>query len=268
MRQYCGPVLKWLAPASLCVGMVVVAPASATADFLDFTVDEGGVPGALNFEHTVDKINGAYTEVITFGAGGAFDVSAYANFGQYFANEGSLLVPTQLNNLGATGYGLYALFTASGVFDGTKLVGDSAEVSFYLDPGQDTDFTTSLGAAGATPTPSGTGDDLLIMTANNLISGVGIPGDPGAFDFKFLQPLLALPAGQAYWPNLDTLSLTMTVDGDIDEFGLQGTQIVTGDLSVAFTPDQVVPEPATLTLFGAGLLATVAIRRRGRRAAR
>ena len=253
MRTFGKAISKNLLTLAVAGLGLVVTPSVARADFLDFTVDEtNGVPGAEDNVVTADKINGAYTELVTIapdGLGGfTFDASAYAEFGQYFGDEGSDLILTQLNSFGDNGYGLYALLVADGTFTGgTTFTGENALVGFFLDPEQDTDFT--LTSASVLPTTTNDSDDILLMFTSDLISGVGIIGDPGAFDFTF-GDLVFTPEGNLYWPTLDGFAIQMVVDGDIDEFDPVGTQTVTGDLSVVFA----APEPATLSLLGTGLL--------------
>ena len=239
--------------------MLILIPTSAKADFLDFTVDEGTVPGANAGTFVADKLNGGYAEVITF-INGTFVTNAYAQFGQYFANEGSDFVTSQLGGVDANGYGLYALFSSDGAVVGNSFYGQNSQFVLYIDPENDTTF--ALGATGADPVVVGNdGDDYMIMEAYSLSSGFGIlvPGIGGFFDLWFNDPTLTAD-GQEYYPDMPQLFLVANVDGDFDTFTISGTQTLTGDVSAVF---QVVPEPGTLALFGIGLVGTaIAIRRR------
>ena len=167
--------------------MLILIPTSAKADFLDFTVDEGTVPGANAGTFVADKLNGGYAEVITF-INGTFVTNAYAEFGQYFANEGSDFVTSQLGGVDANGYGLYALFSSDGAVVGNSFFGQNSQFVLYIDPENDTTF--ELGATGADPVAVGNdGDDYMIMEAYSLSSGFGIlvPGIGGFFDQRGLQ---------------------------------------------------------------------------------
>jgi hypothetical protein len=264
-------------------GLGLALPATASADFLDFTVDEGAV-GAPTFPLilTADILNGGYTETITFGAGGAFTASAVADFTAFRANEGSTGVFSQLDDPNCVStatvlcsalptYAIYAVFTSTGVAtpgsdpDTTVFTGLTADVSLYLDRNQDTTKTTG-GATG------NTGDDTLILSSSTLLEGggrlvppgsEGFPEGGGTFSLVFGDLLLS-PFGQLYFPSMAGLSLTAISSGDFNFFTPTGTQTVTGDLSVGF---QAVPEPLTLSLFGMTLLGTGIVARRRRNAA-
>jgi hypothetical protein len=266
-------------------GLGLALPATASADFLDFTVDEGAV-GAPTVPNTLtaDILNGGYTEILTFGAGGAFTATAVADFTAFRANEGGIGVFSQLGSPNCTAstppavciamptYAIYAVFTSTGVAvpggdpGTTVFIGETADVDLYLDRNQDTTKTP----AGVT---GGNGDDSLILSSSTLIEGggrlvppgsEGFPEGGGTFSLVFGDLLLS-PFGQLYFPSLAGLSLTAITSGDFNFFTPTGTQTVTGDLSVGF---QAVPEPLTLSLFGMTLLGTgIAVRRRRRLAA-
>jgi len=246
----------------------VLVPASARADFLDFTVVETTVPGTIPNSFTADKLNGGYAELLSFTSPTTFTSAAYADFGEYRRNEGTILVPSQLNGLGANGYGLYATFTASGFASGgTSFTGTGGILHIYIDPNQDT--TKSL-PNSTSITLGNTADDYEIMYSTTLTSAVGLIQSPtlGVFDFTFGDLVLTntgcVQCGTSYWPTLTAVKFTSTVDGDMDVINGIGTpQLdITGDVSAVFT---AIPEPGTLTLFGLGLVGTALAMRRNRK---
>src|SRR5437660_12775706 len=89
-------IVRYLSVVALaCLGVAMV-PATASADFLTFTVNEGSVPGAIPNLVTANDINGRYTEALNI-TGATFTASALANFGQLF--ECAALQSGQRNNI-------------------------------------------------------------------------------------------------------------------------------------------------------------------------
>jgi hypothetical protein len=238
-----------LLAAAMAIGLSVASVQAGAVVMADFTVDESSVEGNGG-TFTADKINGAYSEAVTFGAG-TFNTVAYGDFGQFLSNDGTLNVaPIQLNNT----YGLYATFNGAGTFGGiapgvTQFTFTSADFSLFIDPGLDTTKTLPGAAPGAV-TLGNAGDDYLIASSASLTSGTGllVAGVGGFFDLVFNDFVLTNPDGTSYFVSPDPFYITVNVDGDFDSFIVAGTQVVNGDFSAVF-----VPEPGSLALLGIGL---------------
>lgn len=261
---------------AFAVAMLMLLPASAKAEYLDFLVDESVVAETTNsFE--ADSFNGYYKEILSFDGEGNFAATLIAGWSTYLKNEGEDGVTTSFLSLNQgefaseNNYGMYTIYTATGTISqisatefGFNTTTGSAEI--WLDLDSNTNLEGALPAVGGVyPTLSDIDDDEMILSAstiyferNVLEMGVG-----GYFDIRFSDPTLTA-FGSQYWPSLVGISfLTATVDGDFNEFNPlteQGFAQSGGDLSANFT---VVPEPSTLVLFGLGLIGTaVAIRRK------
>lgn len=259
--------------AMAAAGLVSASlPASAVGIFQEFTVSEGSIPGSDSNIFVADKGNGGYNEVLTVNPGFTFDTAAYANFGQFFKNDGANLAdPNQLNGFGSNGYGLYAIFYSSGFTTPTGFKGISGSFSLYIDPDQNTDLT--LGATGGSLIGvADNTDDYLVASSSSPIYLTGLVGTPGAFDFLFKdfvltntdQTLLAAgnQSGATYFIAPAPFHVVVRVNGDFDAFPTvpnPGTYSdITGDVSFVFP----VPEPSVLALTGLGLLGLGVSRRR------
>ena len=239
------------------IALVGVA-ASAQAEFLDFTIDEGSVPGAAANIVTGDKFTGSYTERLTINPDLSLSFTGVVQFAGLTANEATVSVPTQIGAL--NGYNLYAIFQGSGSFNALtqRFSITSSTLEMYIDADQNTTF--AYGATGADGVAvAGAGEDYLIAFANNLAVGSGIAGVPGAFQAVWDD--FALTAdGEEYFIAPRPFYLIAEATGDFDQNTFTpGTFDLTGDVSAVFT----VPEPSSIALMGLALLGLgVAARRR------
>jgi hypothetical protein len=157
--------------AATCVAATCVPAAAQT-----FSVDEGTVPGANANIVVADRISFNYASRIaqtlvgpTYDGDDPFSESGYLTKAS-FAIGGSA-VPSQLNALGANGYGMYGLFTITGTSaqEGAGIAStySSTIMTLLVDPAQD----TTLGFAGnSAVTTGGTGDDYALANYT-LIAG-------------------------------------------------------------------------------------------------
>lgn len=228
--------------------MALSAGQASASTFLDFQVQEGSVPGAASNLFTADKLNGGYTEQVTLTSATTFVAQAYANFGQFYSNEGTDLVTTQVNGFGAGGYRIYAIFGASGtVVGGTKFQGTGGEFHLFIDPDANTTFT----ANGINPyTTSNSGDDYEIAFSNSSTGNGDIIGPPGAFDLRFDNFTLTA-AGKQYFVAPTNFYMYTQVNGDIDGLTPGNPIRITGDVSAVFM--EKLPEPGSLALVGLAL---------------
>lgn len=269
---------------------LALTPGVAQADA--FSVNEGAVTGADDQDFIATGITGKYVEQVTLGAG-TFSATIVVEYTAYTSGQpivdqiGANLAPAGDGNTGDDGnlYGLYALVTVEGTFETSDGPGtgandttdfdffpETASADLWTDPLRDTTFDFTV-----PETTGGTDDDQHILTASTILPFPDSNGFTrvvdatgavvgGQFALVFSDPSLVDPTGPLYWPSLAPLVFNFVSSGDVDPNSecddCDFPNLVRGDVSSA--PDiEQVPEPATLTLFGLGLLgAGAAVRRR------
>jgi hypothetical protein len=246
--------------AGLAAFGLAATPESAQAAFITFTVVEGEVPGTPDNTFQADLLNGLYTANLVLTpdgmGGGTFTETATATFSQY--KLGVTVPATQyIGDSPTEGYVILGSLLSSGTYV-EDTCGPYACIIFT--------FTSQTGSLGIDSDQNGI-VDIPLLTASGVGAGTGgsilFTGGPtggtGSFVSNFETNTLAGGIAPDYWPTLAMVSFVTTISGDVNELDLPA---VSGDISVQFS---TVPEPATLTLLGLGLMgfAGAARRRRG-----
>ncbi|MEO7558964.1 MAG: flocculation-associated PEP-CTERM protein PepA, partial [Nitrosospira sp.] len=264
MKKAIPKLNKILLATAVAAAFGVASTSAMAVVFPDFNVAEGSVPGSGVNNFTADKITGNYVQVISFDGAGNFAVSLRWNAGQFVADDGTNALGTQLNSFGTDGYGLYALYTATGTFVTAGGVSTfttnagSGNLSVYIDPNNDTTFTAP--ADGTTPWTTGmTGDPDFLIGTGTPSAGQGTLNpnlstcDPGinCGSFGTTSSFALTAAGSAFFTSPVPFYNVTFQSGQLNNFDVTGTQTINGSLDAIFS---TVPEPGSLALLGIGLL--------------
>jgi hypothetical protein len=258
-------------PTRLLAAGALAAAVSTPALAQTFTVNEGVVDGANQNTVTADRISFNYAAMIdqtlvgsSYDGNDPFTESGYLTKAS-FANSGAA-VASQLNAAGSNGYGIYGLFTINGTAaaqnGGILATFESASLSLFLDPGQNTTFSFSGNTAAAGGT---TGDDRLLATYTLQQGQAHVFGGLANGDFDTILNMTLTPFGQTYFNSPSPFYA-------IENFG-GNTQTISGaSLTSSFVASATgagtelfiapIPEPETYALMLAGLGAIGFVARR------
>jgi hypothetical protein len=253
--------------------MVAVIGSGAAVAAPIFTVDPTSINGTgASFDAT--DFNFTSVATVTQNADNTQTEVGYArlnSMGLDGAEIDSLIsqiaAPSSYHTAGT--YGLYFTFTAtvSGVSNfQSAALGTVTQFDFtlYADAGRDTVFTPGTCTNVCTDPTETTGGDIALASGHLISGSAGFQGSTNAPTLAALTTFDLTAAGMDYFvaPNpFYQFALTSTTanSGSVVKAGTDGTTITINGINGGAN---LVPEPLTLSVFGAGLFGAAALRRR------
>jgi hypothetical protein len=266
---------------AIAAGALLTIAATAAHAAPVFTVDPNSnglttTPGAI---FQADAISGVSSAHITYaGTGFNYLGQGYINYSAFSLAGAAIDSDISKVNTGS-GYGLYATFeqtfTCSGALgSGTACAITSINLQLYADAGKNNTYIQAT--AGSDARVITNGDQVLLGTVNAVVAGeAGINSLGGAYQ-NINSNFILSDAGRAFFISPDPFysfafsafnntSQGLSCNGDttLAANGCAGTiTSVAINQESGITDFNAVPEPASLAIFGAGLMGLAALRRR------
>ena len=271
-----------LAAASVAALMAAIASPAVAAPI--FGVTPSGIPGYIGSDGpgNATDIHVSSSSIIRQTGADTQTETGYA-YVTSFTNNGS---PAAVGLLAPGGpgflvnshqvYGLYFTYEATvnglsaiGVPDTGVIAPGGFTYTLYADPNYNNQYIgASLGGGGTEGSITNTGDDIVLATGSSIAGGAGFQTPSGAPTINSINSFVLTAAGEGYFTSPDpfyNLSFLSATAGSFTDLQIApgGSYAVLNGISatVNFLPNQV-PEPLTLSLFGAGLAGMAVVRRR------